>query len=72
MYEPVLDRHEWESEMQALEADIRDSPAEALRELDDLVSRMLEETGRLRLHRREPFHGGRGHHPRKRARDLTA
>ena len=45
MYEPGLDRHEWEGEMQALEDEIRESPAEALRELDDLVARMLEETG---------------------------
>src|SRR5581483_3125855 len=45
MYEPGLDRHEWESEMAALEDDLRDDPAAALPELDDLVGRMLEETG---------------------------
>src|SRR6476620_4907595 len=45
MWEPGLDRHEWESEMQALEDDMRESPAEALPELDALVLRMLEETG---------------------------
>jgi hypothetical protein len=45
MYEPGLDRHEWEGEMQALEDQLHDSPAEALSELDDLVARMLEETG---------------------------
>jgi hypothetical protein len=45
MYEPGLDRHEWESELQALEDDMRDSPAEALPELDALVHRMLAETG---------------------------
>ena len=45
MYDPGLDRHEWEGEMQALEDPLRDSPAEALPELDDLVARMLEETG---------------------------
>ena len=43
--EPGLDRHEWESEMQALEDDLHENPAEALPELDTLVSRMLEETG---------------------------
>src|SRR2546427_174782 len=45
MYEPGLDRHEWEGEMQALEDQLHDSPGEALSELDDLVARMLEETG---------------------------
>ena len=45
MYEPGLDRHEWESEMQGLEDQLHDSPAEALSELDDLVARMLRETG---------------------------
>jgi hypothetical protein len=45
MYEPGLDRHEWESEMQALEDDMRENPAEALPELDALVHRMLEQTG---------------------------
>jgi hypothetical protein len=45
MYEPGLDRHEWESEMAALEDDLRDDPAAALPELDDLVGRMLDETG---------------------------
>jgi|GEM_PF-884540 len=45
MYEPGLDRHEWESEMASLEDDLRDEPAAALPELDDLVARMLEETG---------------------------
>ena len=43
--EPGLDRHEWESEMQALEDELGENPAEALPELDSLVSRMLEETG---------------------------
>jgi hypothetical protein len=45
MYEPGLDRHEWESEMQALEDQLGESPAEALPELDGLVARMLEVTG---------------------------
>ncbi|HZS24558.1 MAG TPA: hypothetical protein VFA30_06165 [Gaiellaceae bacterium] len=45
MFEPGLDRHEWESEMASLEDELRDDPAAALPELDDLVSRMLAETG---------------------------
>ena len=45
MLEPGLDRHEWESEMQALEEQLNESPAEALPELDRLLERMLEETG---------------------------
>ena len=45
MLEPGLDRHEWESEMQALEPQLEDSPAEALPELGDLVERMLLERG---------------------------
>lgn len=45
MREPGLDRHEWESEMQALEEELADSPAEALTELDDLVARMLAARG---------------------------
>ncbi|HET8527929.1 MAG TPA: hypothetical protein VFL60_03390 [Gaiellaceae bacterium] len=45
MYEPGLDRHDWEGEMQALEEQLGENPAEALPELDALVARMLEETG---------------------------
>jgi hypothetical protein len=45
MVEPGLDRHEWESEMAALEDQLGESPAEALPELDSLVARMLHETG---------------------------
>jgi hypothetical protein len=45
MQEPGLDRHEWESEMQVLEEQLAESPAEALPELDALVARILEETG---------------------------
>src|SRR5436853_1742230 len=45
MLEPGLDRHEWESQWQALEEQVADSPAEALPELDDLVGQMLEERG---------------------------
>jgi hypothetical protein len=45
VYEPGLDRHDWEGEMQALEEQLGESPAEALPELDALVARMLEEAG---------------------------
>jgi hypothetical protein len=45
MLEPGLDRHEWESEWQALEEQVADSPAESLGDLDDLVGRMLEARG---------------------------
>ena len=45
MYEPGLNLHEWESEWQALEDDLRTEPAHALPEVDRLVRRMLEESG---------------------------
>jgi iron uptake system EfeUOB component EfeO/EfeM len=45
MYDPGLDRHEWESEWEALDEDVRTDPAHALPELDRLVARMLEEGG---------------------------
>jgi hypothetical protein len=45
MYEPGLDRHEWEGEWEALAEGLRDNPADALPELDRLVARMLEESG---------------------------
>ncbi|MDX6517675.1 MAG: hypothetical protein QOF50_521 [Gaiellaceae bacterium] len=45
MQEPGLDRHEWESEWQALEEELSDDPAGTLSELDDLVGRMLESRG---------------------------
>ena len=45
MLEPGVDRHEWESEWQALEEQLADSPAETLPELDELVGRMLEARG---------------------------
>jgi hypothetical protein len=45
MIEPGLDRHEWESEWQALEEQLADSPAETLSDVDDLVERMLIERG---------------------------
>jgi len=45
MVEPGVDRAEWESEWQALEPQVEDSPAEALPDLDDLVARMLAARG---------------------------
>jgi hypothetical protein len=45
MVEPGLDRHEWETEWEQLEPLLADSPAEALADLDDLIRRMLVETG---------------------------
>ena len=45
MYEPGLNRHEWESEWESLEDDLRTDPAAALSEIDRLVTRMLEESG---------------------------
>ena len=45
MYDPGVDRHEWESEWQALDDDLRADPAGALPELDRLVARMLDESG---------------------------
>ena len=45
MLEPGLDLHEWETEWQALESLVEDSPREALGELDDLVERILEARG---------------------------
>jgi hypothetical protein len=45
MVDPGADRHEWESEWQALEEQLADAPFETLPELDDLVGRMLEARG---------------------------
>src|SRR4051795_10867926 len=45
VYDPGLNRHEWESEWEALEDDLRTDPAPALPELDRLVTRMLAESG---------------------------
>jgi len=45
MFEPGHNRHEWESVMASLEEDLHEDPGGALSELDDLVGRMLEETG---------------------------
>jgi hypothetical protein len=45
MQEPGLDRHEWESELQSLEEDLRHDPFQALPDLANLVERMLVEAG---------------------------
>jgi hypothetical protein len=45
--DPGLDRHEWETEWEALEPLVADSPAEALTELDNLVERMMDAHGYL-------------------------
>jgi hypothetical protein len=45
MYNPGVDRHEWESEMAALDEELREDPAAALPDLDGLVERMLEASG---------------------------
>jgi len=45
MVEPGVDRHEWETEWQALEPLVADSPAEALPELDGLIERMMVARG---------------------------
>jgi len=45
MYDPGLNLHDWESEMASLEDDLHADPAETLPELDNLIRRMLEESG---------------------------
>jgi hypothetical protein len=45
MYEPGIDRHDWESQWEALEEDLHADPTRALPEVDLLVARMLKETG---------------------------
>ena len=45
MYEPGLDRHEWETELEQLEPTLEDDPAGALPELAHLVERMLVSRG---------------------------
>ena len=39
--EPGLDLHEWQTEMEALEEQLEDSPEEALPDLADLVGRIM-------------------------------
>jgi hypothetical protein len=43
--EPGLNRHEWETEWQALEEELADSPRETLPELTGLLERMLVDNG---------------------------
>jgi hypothetical protein len=43
--EPGLDKHEWESEWQAVEPLLHESPSEALSEADDLIARMMQARG---------------------------
>ena len=43
MRDPGLDRHEWETEWEALQPSLEDSPAETLSELGDLIERMMVE-----------------------------
>jgi len=43
--EPGLDRHEWEGEMSAIEEQLSENPEESLPDLDELVGRMLVESG---------------------------
>ena len=45
MLEPGLDKHLWESWWQQFDEDVQSSPAEALSELDGLISQMLEARG---------------------------
>jgi hypothetical protein len=45
MSEPGLDREYWETEWAELEPDLKDSPAQALHDLGDLIARMLAEAG---------------------------
>jgi hypothetical protein len=41
--EPGLDRHEWETQWEALQPELADAPAEALPEVDRLIGGMLAE-----------------------------
>ena len=43
MRDPGLDRHEWETEWEALQPALEDSPAETLSEMGDLIERMMIE-----------------------------
>jgi hypothetical protein len=45
MHEPGLDRHEWYSQLESLDEDLRTDPVAALPELADLVEQILVETG---------------------------
>src|SRR5436190_18738118 len=43
--EPGIDEHEWVTEWEQIEPELRDSPTEAISEADDLVGRMMEARG---------------------------
>jgi hypothetical protein len=45
MFDSGVDRHEWESEMAALDDELRNDPTSALPDLDDLIQRMLAASG---------------------------
>ena len=45
MLEPGLDKHLWESWWQQFDEDVQTAPAEALPELDGLITQMLEARG---------------------------
>jgi hypothetical protein len=45
MFEPGLDKHEWESQWEQFEDDLKTSPAEALPEVDRLIEEMLDARG---------------------------
>jgi len=45
MIEPGLDKHLWESWWQQFDEDVQSTPAEALSELDGLISQMLKARG---------------------------
>jgi hypothetical protein len=47
MVEPGLDRHEWESQWASLEEDFDADPADALRQVHELMTRALMERGIL-------------------------
>ena len=45
MREPGLDQHEWQTQWEALEPELQDSPVEALPEVGRLIEQMLAERG---------------------------
>jgi hypothetical protein len=47
MVEPGLNRHEWESEWASLEEDFDGDPADSIRQVHELMTRMLAERGIL-------------------------
>jgi hypothetical protein len=47
MQEPGLDRHEWESQWASLEEDFDADPADSLRAVHELMTRVLTERGVL-------------------------